>query len=153
MDDGYAGDKNVSLELIVDVININMEKGNKILENCKILRDYSLFVESVRKHAEIDPENGFEKAIRECMENEILKEYLERKSKEVRNMLTAEYDYATDIAVQREEEREIALEKGIYKEKENIVLKMVSRGLDVKTISEYTDLDISEIKKIQARLQ
>ncbi|MGI5174485.1 hypothetical protein H0R92_12920 [Treponema sp. OMZ 840] len=27
-------------------------------------------------------------------------------------MLLAEYDYATDIAVQREEEREIALEEG-----------------------------------------
>ncbi len=68
-------------------------------------------------------------------------------------MLTAEYDYATDIAVQREEEREIALQEGMQqgenKRNVDIVLKMVSRGLDVKTISEYTDLDISEVKKIK----
>ncbi len=147
----------------------------------KRLREYSLFVESVRKHTEIDPEHGFEKAIKECMESEILKEYLERKSKEVRNMLTAEYDYATDIAVQREEEREIALEEGMQKgmqqgiaqgvkqgiaqgvkqgmqqgKKENsthIVLKMVSKGVDIQTISEYTDLDISEIERIKNKVQ
>ncbi len=41
------------------------------------------------------------------------------------------------------------MQQGIYKEKENIVLKMVSRGLDIQTISEYTDLDISEVKKIK----
>ncbi len=76
-------------------------------------------------------------------------------------MLTAEYDYATDIAVQREEEREIALQEGIaqgmqqgiYKEKENIVLNMVSEGLEVQTISKYTKLAISEIEKIRNKIQ
>ncbi len=169
MEDDHGKNTNVSLELMVEVVNINREKGNEVLEKCKVLREYSLFVESVRRNRLIDPENGFEKAIEECMEAEILSEYLERKSKEVRNMLTAEYDYATDIAVQREEEREIALQegisqgmkqgmqKGIYQgmqkgKEENsihIVMNMVSKGLDIQTISEFTDLDISEVKKIK----
>ena len=33
------------------------------------------------------------------------------------NMLIAEYDYDVDIAVQREEEREIALKEGSYQAK------------------------------------
>ena len=101
-----------SLELIVSVTNINYNKGCKILHTCKPLKEYTLFIEAVRKHTKLDSENGFRNAIKECIQNDILREYLQRKSKEVMNMLIAEYDYDVDIAVQREEEREIALKEG-----------------------------------------
>ena len=57
----------------------------------------------MRSQTQIDPENGFTNAVKICIEKGILKDYLLRKSKEVINMLIAEYDYDTDIAVQREE--------------------------------------------------
>ena len=57
----------------------------------------------MRIQTQIDPENGFTNAVKICIEKGILKDYLLRKSKEVINMLIAEYDYDTDIAVQREE--------------------------------------------------
>ena len=101
-----------SLELIVSVTNINYNKGCKILHTCKPLKEYTLFIEAVRKHTKLDSENGFRNAIKECIQNDILREYLQRKSREVMNMLIAEYDYDVDIAVQREEEREIALKEG-----------------------------------------
>ena len=100
------------LELVVSVMNINYNRGSKILHTCKPLKEYTLFVETVRRHTKLDPENGFQNAIKECIQNDILREYLQRKSKEVMNMLIAEYDYDVDIAVQREEEREIALKEG-----------------------------------------
>ena len=101
-----------SLELVVSVININYNKSSKLLSACKPLKEYTLFVETVRKHTKLDSENGFKNAIKECIQNDILREYLQRKSREVVNMLIAEYDYDVDIAVQREEEREIALKEG-----------------------------------------
>ena len=97
-----------SLELLVKVININYNKDSKLLEACKPLQEYTQFVEAVRRHTKLDRENGFKNAIKECIQNDILRDYLERKSREVMNMLIAEYDYDTDIAVQREEERETA---------------------------------------------
>ena len=102
-----------SLELIVSVTNINYNKGSEILHTCKPLKEYTLFVDAVRRHTKFDNENGFRNAIKECIRNDILREYLQRKSREVMNMLIAEYDYDVDIAVQREEEREIALKEGI----------------------------------------
>jgi len=60
----------------------------------------------------VDKEHGFEKAIKECIQNDILREYLQRKSKEVLNMLIGEYDYDTDIAVQREESFDMGLAEG-----------------------------------------
>ena len=104
--------KHIPLELAVKVLNINEHKDNKILQSCKPLAEYSIFVETVRRNIERDKEYGFENAIKECIQNGILKEYLQRKSKEVMNMLIAEYDYATDIAVQRAEERKIAYVEG-----------------------------------------
>ena len=83
------------------------------MHTCKPLKEYTLFVEAVRRHTKLDSENGFRNAIKECIQNDILREYLQRKSREVMNMLIAEYDYDVDIAVQREEEREIALREGI----------------------------------------
>ncbi len=145
--------KKIKLEIIVEVININLDKKNKILDRCTPLREYSQFIESVRRNTAIDPEYGFEKAIDECMENGILRDYLERKSKEVRNMFTAEYDYDMDIAVQREEAMMHGMQKGMQRGKEErnsaIVLNMFSEGLDIQTISKYTQLDIAEIKKIK----
>ena len=103
----------INLELTVKVININRQNRHPVLENCKTMHEYSIFVETVRKWIEIDSQNGFEKAVEECIENNILREYLKRKTKEVLNMLLAEYDYETDIAVQRAEEHEIAFAEGI----------------------------------------
>ena len=72
------------LELLVKVININYNKDSKLLEKCKPLEEYTQFVEAVRRHIRLDRENGFKNAIKECIQNDILKDYLERKSREVR---------------------------------------------------------------------
>ena len=103
----------VPLELEVKVYNINKDKGAEVLSRCKPLEEYSLFVEEVRKQTQLDSKNGFTNAVKICIEKGILKEYLQRKSREVINMLVAEYNYDTDIAVQREEAGKIAFAQGI----------------------------------------
>ena len=72
-----------ALELIVSVINTNYNKGSEILHACKPLAEYTLFVEAVRRHTKLDNKNGFKNAIKECIQNDILREYLQRKSREV----------------------------------------------------------------------
>ena len=72
------------LELVVKVININYNKDNGLLERCKPLEEYTQFVEAVRRHIRLEAENGFKNAIKECIQNDILRDYLERKSREVR---------------------------------------------------------------------
>ena len=123
-----------NLELLVKVININYNKDNELLEKCKPLQEYTLFVEAVRRHIRLDAENGFKNAIKECIQNDILREYLERKSREVMNMLIAEYDYDTDIAVQREEERETAFAEGEAKGIEQGIQQGFSDGSRQKAV-------------------
>ena len=56
-----------ALELSVKVVNINYDKASEILKLCKPLKQYSLFVDAVRRNIAVDKEHGFEKAIKECL--------------------------------------------------------------------------------------
>ena len=96
------------IELTVTVINISAsaEKTDDILEKCGIIKEYSKFVDIVRDFISKKTEQPYKEAIRYCIKNGILKGYLEREGTEVESMLIAEYDYDTDIAVQREESYE-----------------------------------------------
>ena len=105
--------EHIPLELTVKVFNINTDKANPIVKNCKALDEYSLFVQEVRIQKHLDPENGFTNAVKICIEKGILQEYLQRKSREVINMLVAEYDYDTDIAIQRKESLMLGIQQGI----------------------------------------
>ena len=157
-----------NLELTVKVININRQNRHPVLKNCKMMREYSIFVETVRKWKAIDTQSGFEKAVEECISNNILREYLKRKTKEVLNMLVAEYDYETDIAVQRAEEREIAFAEGIergieqgisqgieqgisrgsYQTKLETAKNLIDIGLSAENIAKATGLSREEIEKL-----
>ena len=146
----------VPMELTVQVLNINTDKSNKILATCKPLEEYSLFVEEVRKQTQLDLDNGFTNAVKICIEKGILKEYLQRKSREVINMLVAEYDYDTDIAVQREESLRIGIEQGIqqgfsngaYQTKLETARILKQLGDSVKKIMQATGLSKEEVEAI-----
>lgn len=100
---------NNPLELTVKVININSDKAHPILKKCRVLNEYSLFIDTIRKYEkEVD---SIKKAINECIANGILEDYLKRKGSEVTNMLIAEYDYEEDMQVCKEEAREEAIEE------------------------------------------
>ncbi|UTC61872.1 Rpn family recombination-promoting nuclease/putative transposase [Treponema sp. OMZ 787] len=140
--------ENPNLELTVKVININRQNRHPLLKNCKTMQEYSIFVETVRKWKEIDPQNGFQKAVEECISNNILHEYLKRKTKEVINMLLAEYDYETDIAVQREESLMIGIQQGSYQKALETAKNLAEMGFAVEAISKATGLSKEEIEKL-----
>ena len=141
------------LELIVQVYNINTSKGAQILSRCKALDEYSLFVEEVRIQTQRDSENGFTNAVKICIEKGILKEYLQRKSREVINMLVAEYDYDTDIAVQRAEAGRIAfaegISQGVYQKARETAAAFKRLGIDSAKIAEGTGLTVAEVESLK----
>ena len=137
-----------ALELSVKVVNINYDKTNEILKLCKPLKQYSLFVDAVRRNIAVDKEHGFEKAIKECIQNDILREYLHRKSKEVLNMLIGEYDYDTDIAVQREESFDMGRLEGSLQAKLETARLMKQANCEIPFIAKMTGLTQAEVESI-----
>lgn len=142
-------DKN-PLELTVKVININFQKAHDILDKCEVLKEYSQFVDTVRKYAK--EEDSIRKAIYECMEQGILTDYLKRKGSEVMNMLIAEYSYEEDMQVKQEEALRIGERRGEKRgrkegkkqgKKEGIFLSGKIFQI-VKENPKYTDEQIAE---------
>ena len=142
----------VPLELTVQVLNINTAKAHKVLTACKALEEYSLFVEEVRKQMQLDSENGFTNAVKICIEKGILKDYLMRKSREVINMLIAEYDYDTDIAVQRQESlmigRQEGFADGLYQSKLETAKNLLAMNFPIENIVKATGLSMQEIEAL-----
>ena len=100
------------LDLKVKMINIHPEEHHEILEKCQVLKEYSLFIDTVTKYQELGVDEPYKKAIEECIKKGILAEYRREKEVRLENMLTAEYDYELDIEVQREEAFESGKELG-----------------------------------------
>ncbi|WP_428770129.1 Rpn family recombination-promoting nuclease/putative transposase [Treponema sp. HNW] len=145
-----------NLELTVKIINVNRQNRHPVLENCKTMYEYTVFVETVRRWKKADSQNGFQKAIEECIANDILRDYLKRKTKEVINMLIAEYDYDTDIAVQRQESLMIGIQQGIeqgikrgsYQTKLETAKLMKQANCELDFIMQMTRLSKEEIEKL-----
>ena len=95
------------LELVVKVKNCTDPNLLPISGNCDILKEYCRFLEIVEQnYRKLHPKSSFKHAIEIAMEEGILTDYLDRKSREVINMLCAKYDYKMDIAVKQEEAKE-----------------------------------------------
>ena len=126
------------------MININVDKENPVLNRCEALKEYSEFMEQVRFNVENKIPEALTVAIKQSIKQGFLSEYLSRKSTEVENMLLTEYDYDTDIAVQRQE----AYEDGSQQAKIETAKNMLKDNLDIQTIIKYTGLSIDEIKNL-----
>ena len=96
-----------NLELIVKVKNINMGNSQELFEKCRPMRDYMIFVGKVRKYSKEKPlEEAVEQTIRECMEEDVMADFLEKNRAEVMKMCIYEYDEEKQREFDREEGRE-----------------------------------------------
>ncbi|MBR3770687.1 MAG: Rpn family recombination-promoting nuclease/putative transposase [Clostridium sp.] len=101
------------LELLVLVININMSKQDELLKNCKPLREYAEYVDKVRRYAKgMSIEDAVDKAVKECISEGILADFLQRNKEEAMKVSIFEYDEERVIQLIREDEREIGREEG-----------------------------------------
>ena len=154
LSDAYiTKDGEVSLELIVDVININVGHNKELLDACKTLGDYSEYVHRVRKYAKGGTiEEAVDKAISECIREGILKEFLEGNRAEARAMSIYEYDQDEHIRLEREDAFEDGRKEG-RKEGDRarlfqIVKKKMERGDSVEKIADDLMEEIAVIQEM-----
>ena len=155
-EDKYASDKKISLEILVKVININIDKENPILKQCRALQEYSTLIELIRETKRQNPKAPLEEALSKAINDGILEDYLKRKSTEVRNMLIAEYSYETDIKVQRREAFRLGKEEGVNigrvegaeQTKIETAKSAIKMGLSIQQIVQLTGLSEEVVNKL-----
>ena len=96
-----------ALELKVLVININEGHNQKLMESCQILKEYAQYVSKVRTYKKtLNLNEAVEKAVEECIQEGILREFLLANKAEVVAMSIFEYDREWEEEILRKEEFE-----------------------------------------------
>ena len=102
-----AFEKKVSspeLEVTVTMLNINPGNNRELMEKCRTLREYCMFVECIRKYAaQMDIEEAVERAVTECIAEGILSEFLSKNRAEASKVSIYEYDEEKHMRQVREE--------------------------------------------------
>ena len=149
LSDLYTINEECSLELEAVMLNVNSGHNKELMEMSHTLWEYAEYTARVREYTEtMELEEAVERAIEECIQEGILKEFLEKNRAEAKNMSIFEYDQERHIKQEREE----AWEEGRKAGKRDMLWKLAEKKLRKgKTITEIAEeLEESEetIKEI-----
>jgi predicted transposase YdaD len=162
---GIDTSKAPPLELTAKVYNINEGHNIKILKASRTLQGYSIFIAKVREYereiangrriyelSKLVRQEALRKGVDWCIENDIIKDFLEKHRKEVTDMLYDEWDFDQELEVAKqlawEEGEEHGLEKGLEKGREETVRNAVMLGLAPDVIQKLTGLNTQIISNI-----
>ena len=110
----YHATDNPSLELIVTTFNVNAGHNTKLMSHCQILKEYSIYVAKVRSFTEQMPlDDAVQKAVTECIQENILADFLRKNQAEVIAMSIFEYDKVEEEKKLRKAEFDAGVEQGI----------------------------------------
>ena len=143
-----------SLELKVDLYNINYNKSSQLIQKSRSLMEYSLFVHQV--NMELASGTAFSQAvanaIRYCIAHDVMREFLSQNGSEVENMLFTEWNMEEALAVTAEEARADGLAEGITRgmakgkaEEQKKVIRALDGVLSPEVIAEKLDVPLAEV--------
>ena len=142
-----------ALECIATVVNINLGKNQELMERCKTLYGYSYLVAEIRANLERNwpISEAIDEAVKKCIENGVLVEYLTEHRAEVCEMIMTTYNEELHNRTLREDGRAAGRLEGednmsiLYKalEKENR-LEDFGKSLYDKSFLEELKKEFSE---------
>ena len=146
-----VNDRPIKLELEAVVLNISGENNRELKAACQTLREYAIYTDKIRQYTEeMSLEEAVDRAIRECIHEDILREFLENHRMEARAMSIFEYDQEKHMRQEREaawkEGRRSGLEEGREQILESLIRKKLAKG---KTVSEIA----GELEETEEHIQ
>ena len=138
--ENLSGEPNLELKVIT--FNINEGYNKELMKQCRILREYSLYVSLVRKYArDMELNAAVELAVNECIQRGILAEFLQKSKSEVIAMSIFEYDKEEEERKLRKAEFEAGIVKGKLQKARETASSLQSMGLPVEKIAQAVNVD------------
>ena len=140
-------------EWTATMININSGKNQSIMDSCHVLYEYAVFVAKIKRYRDsMELKEAIDLTVRECIEENILRDFLEQHRREVCDMCLTEFDEKKYEDVLREEGREEGLaeglEKGLAKGRKTEVFVSVQEGdYGVARGAQKLNLSVEEFEK------
>ena len=153
------------LELMVRVLNINLDKKQEVLEACQLLKEYMLLVNKIRRYTDEykDINQAVEQAVTECIEENILADFLRKNRAEAIEMCIFEYDDKREKELIRKAEyaegmkegERIGREAGKKEEAERIfnIYQLFRANYTENQIKEKLGMNVEEERKILERFK
>ncbi len=137
------------LELEVLMLNINAGHNPELMAASHTLWEYAEYTARVRKYAgEMSVSEAVDRAIAECIQENILKEFLEKYQAEAKNVSIYEYDEERHIR----QEREAAWEEGKEDTLIEMIRKKLKKGNSIAEIADALELDEDEIQRLSEKI-
>jgi len=117
------------------------------MRRSRTLGEYAAFVACAHENIEngLSLEEALKKAVRDCVNGDILKDFLKNYGTDVINMLSMEFNLADAQKVWKKDGRiECA---------EDIAKNMLRRGTPIEYVSEDTGLSIERVKEIAKKIK
>ena len=153
------------LELKVTTLNVNEGHNRKLMEQCQILKEYAQYVARVRSYtAAMQLEDAVDRAVNECIQENILKEFLMKnkaeviavsifeynKEEEEKKLRKAEFDYGLEQGIRRgmQQGMQQGLERGDLLRVIKQTLKKIQKGCTSEETADMLEVDQSVIEQI-----
>ena len=145
-----------NLELKVVTLNINEGHNERLMEDCQILKEYAQYVARVRNYkGEMGLDAAVERAVKECIHEGILEEFLRENRAEVIAMSIFEYDQEEEERKLRKAEFEAGVASGIERgkelEKESGIRNLIYFAQEIGSSPERTKLRLQEYYNLNSR--
>ena len=155
--------KENSLELVVNLINLSYTETSEILQRSPSLLGYSKLLYHIQEELSAnggDLKQAIDTAVKACMDEGLIADFLHKHSKEVTGMLFEEITveefaeirareaYADGEKAGRAEGEKSGLARGAAQEKREIAKSMKAKGLEFAMIAELTGLTPEEIAEL-----
>ena len=148
----------LSVEVIVKVINVNYEKGARLLEKCRLLREYSILIHKIRLRCEkgMELKDAISISVRECIKEGILAVFLKRNGGEIMSFLYQALSREECEAIREqdgyvrglEDGKEEGLQLGKEEQQRFSAEKLKAMDMPAAEIAEVTGLPIDEIEAL-----
>ena len=150
LSDAFDSDSD-SLELVVTAFNINYGLSQPLLKHCHYLNDYSTLVGKVKEGIRLglSRQDAISRAVKFCLDNGIMGNYLVEHSEEVFNMLALEWNMNDALTARFED----GYEEGRNDAIESIALNMLRRGKSPDDIHADTNLSFERINELANNLK
>ena len=141
LSDAFDGDSEF-LELVVSAFNINFDLPQPLLQKCPYLSDYSILVGKVKEGIRLglSRRDAISRAVKFCLDNGIMGNYLIEHSEEVFNMLALEWNMNDALQAR--------FEDGRNEEREAVAIKLIHMGLNFTDIQKATDLPFQRLEQL-----
>ena len=139
------------VEVVAKMININYGKNKELMEHCKPLRDYAIFVNTVRCYIQtMELRLAVTKAIDDCIKQDCLKEFLVKYRSEVLELMMDSYSLENYQKIVEYEKHEL---EGKINELQTSNAELQSSYAEAKTVIGELENENTEVKTENAELK